>query len=267
VIMSEFESSVSQGTAGEVSEDAGGIKPGRAILITFVFYAVQFVLAVHIFFVAGIFHGATLEEVGPVSVIELQRNLIVPVSCVASAGAGLIAFAVTCGSLHGSIRSGSLRPVGWTRAPLRSLGISAILGLGLALFYVFVLIRLHPQPPGQSLSLMASAVESGGWQRVCWAVFVVAVAPPAEEFVFRGVLLSGLRRSMGVVLAGAVVTVLFVASHATEALGYWPAWVSIAFLCVLTITVRCTSQSLLPPLILHTIYNAALVVMVYLDIA
>ncbi len=111
------------------------------------------------------------------------------------------------------------------------------------------------------------AAGAGGWQRLGWAVLALFVAPPVEEFLFRGVLWSGLVRSMGSGKAGVVVTLLFVASHVTEARGYWPAWIAISVLAVAALAVRVRSGSLLPPVVLHTSYNAVLVAAVYLGAA
>jgi len=261
--METIEPAASQTTSTSPPAAPVGMKAGRAVLITFIFYAVQFLLTFRIFFFAIIINGITLGTFTPESVAQLQQNLIVPVACVTSLSAGLVGYAVTRRTFSRSLRSGGLRPIGWSPASAPAMSLAAILGVILSLLYVFVLARLHPMPP-QRVGPLAAVVAMGGWRRACWAVLVIAVAPPVEEFVFRGVLLSGLHRRIGIILTGFVVTVVFAVGHVTEALGYWPAWVSIAFLCVLTIIARVRYESLLPPLVLHATYNACLVLMVYL---
>jgi membrane protease YdiL (CAAX protease family) len=92
----------------------------------------------------------------------------------------------------------------------------------------------------------------------------VLLAPPVEEFVFRGVLWAGLSRSLPRPLSAVVVCASFILSHVTEARGYWPAWLAISTLAVALLAFRVRGGSLLPAWVLHTSYNTALVVAAYL---
>jgi membrane protease YdiL (CAAX protease family) len=108
------------------------------------------------------------------------------------------------------------------------------------------------------------AVNSGGWPRHLWAVLALLVAPPVEEFLFRGVLFAGFVRSWSMASSGALVTLLFPAAHATEARGYAPAIVSIAAVGTLTLLARIHTDSLAPGVALHAAYNLVLAASLYL---
>jgi membrane protease YdiL (CAAX protease family) len=91
----------------------------------------------------------------------------------------------------------------------------------------------------------------------------LVLAPPIEEFVFRGVLLGGLSNKLGIRTAGIIVTLVFVLVHASETLGYWPAWVGVALLASAALLVRLRTRSLMPAIGVHAGYNLCLVITVY----
>jgi membrane protease YdiL (CAAX protease family) len=91
----------------------------------------------------------------------------------------------------------------------------------------------------------------------------LVVAPPIEEFMFRGVLFAGLSRSWSVASAGTLVTLVFLASHLTEVWGYPPAVVSVAAVGTAALFARIHTKSLAPAVALHAAYNLMLTVSVY----
>ena len=93
-----------------------------------------------------------------------------------------------------------------------------------------------------------------------YAVFAVAVmatfsAPLIEEVVYRGILYSAFQRTLGVPAGVAVVTLLFALVHVPQ---YYPSMSTIfllTFLSLILTLVRVRAGSLLPCIILHTIFN------------
>jgi len=102
-------------------------------------------------------------------------------------------------------------------------------------------------------------ISGSGWAYYLWIVMALFVAPPVEEFVFRGMLWTGLARNWGPAAAGFVVTLAFVAVHLTQAGGYWPAIVAIATMGAAALVARVKSGSLVPAISLHVTYNAMVV--------
>lgn len=176
---------------------------------------------------------------------------------------GLVAFRMARRALPGPIGSGALLPIGWSRASSRELLLASSAGAALACLYLFALVPAFPPSPGRAWGPLAAAVGYGGWPRHAWAVLGLVVAPPVEEFVFRGVLFAGLRQSWGPVTAGALVIVLFVAGHVSELAGYGPAATGVALLGGATLVARIATRSLGPSIALHAAYNVGLVVVTY----
>ncbi len=92
------------------------------------------------------------------------------------------------------------------------------------------------------------------------AVYLVAfiatlTAPIAEELVYRGILYSAFQRTFGVPAAFLFVTLLFSLVHVPQ---YYPSYSTIFLLTLLSVIltlIRIRTNSLLPCIILHTIFN------------
>ncbi|MBS1794096.1 MAG: CPBP family intramembrane metalloprotease [Acidobacteria bacterium] len=92
------------------------------------------------------------------------------------------------------------------------------------------------------------------------AVFIVVVlatftAPVVEEVVYRGLLYSAFQRSFGKELAILTTTLLFALVHVPQ---YWGSPATILLICVLSLVltmIRAQTGSLLPCIIMHTIFN------------
>ena len=154
-----------------------------------------------------------------------------------------------------------LAALGWRQAPRRDIVIGAAAGALLAAFYLLVLAQLFPPHPGQSFGPLSEAAASASTSvRVLFALLAVFFAPPVEEFLFRGVLLTGFGNSWGVGPAALIVTVLFAVGHIVEVRTYWPALLSIFVLAGVTMALRLRTRSLLPGIGMHASYNAALMV-------
>jgi membrane protease YdiL (CAAX protease family) len=110
---------------------------------------------------------------------------------------------------------------------------------------------------------LATSALAGGWQRHLWAFLALVLAPPIEEFVFRGVLLEGLSKSIGALAAAGIVIFAFVIVHVSETLTYWPAWAAIALLAGAALFFRLKTRSLVPAIAAHVGYNLVQVVCAY----
>jgi membrane protease YdiL (CAAX protease family) len=168
------------------------------------------------------------------------------------------AFAVSLISGRDRLRSGArggfglVRPAPWTTTA----GI--VLALGLAAAFVFGVAALVPLDGTEKLGPMAKVATSSPGAKLLWAAFAVLVAPPTEEFVFRGVLLAGLQTRFSDFTAVVIVTALFVLGHVTEAIAYAPAFLAIGALGILTALLRIRFGSLVPSIAAHAAYNFGL---------
>jgi len=91
-----------------------------------------------------------------------------------------------------------------------------------------------------------------------FAILGIAVAPLAEEIIFRGFVFKVLSDLRGPALAVPATAGLFALLHAPQLGGNWPAVVLILVVGYVLSLVRQKSDSLIPCFIIHTTYNASL---------
>lgn len=194
---------------------------------------------------------------------QVQRIAIIPAALVGTALGWLLMLRMTRRSLPGPLASGALSLVGWTPTSAKTLAVAASIGLTLSLLMVFVLIPLFPPTPEQASGYLAQAAATPGLIRLGWAILAVGIAPPVEEFLYRGVLLAGFTESWGPAIAATAVTSLFVVLHMVEVQTYWPGLAGIALMAIAALQVRRGTGSLGPAIALHAAYNIVPVVAVY----
>jgi membrane protease YdiL (CAAX protease family) len=231
--------------------------PRRAVLVFLAFLLTQ------------VFVGAAVGVAGAIAFMmispggdsaEVLHLVVMPASIAAAIVGGLVAFGVARRMLPGPVSSGALASIGWRKAQRLHLLVAAVAGLSLSAFYLYGLAGLHPSAP-RHVGPVTALVESGGLPRLLWAVLALLIAPPIEEFVFRGVMFTGFRRSWGGPSAATVTVFLFALIHLTEAHG--AALLSIVLLGYAAVIARTASESLLAPITLHAAYNLGIVVAAY----
>ncbi len=253
--------------ANDARTPSVGLGARRAVWIAVVYFMVQVILGGLIGIGVAVYLGIRRGIVDSASVAEAIGRLTLPISVVAALVGGWMAFRMVRRSLPGSIGSGALTSLGWSASPRSEWASATVIGFMIALGYVFLLVPINPPTEDQAMGPVAAAASAGGWQLHLYAVFTLLLAPPIEEFVFRGVLFQGLSNKIGVGSAAVIVTVVFTSLHATETLAYWPAWVAIALLATTTVLLRLRTRSLLPPIGAHFGYNLCIVLATYVGTA
>jgi membrane protease YdiL (CAAX protease family) len=234
---------------GETAHAARPFGARRALAIFAAFLVAQLGVAV----VAGL--------IAALGGVRLESRLLLSAALAGTLLGGWVVLRMVRHSFPGSLASGALSLVGWAPASARQCAGGALRGLSLVVLLLLA-GRFLPAPT-HTLGPLASAANAGGWARLAWAILALALAPPIEELVFRGVLYAGLARSWGPRRGAVAVTGIFVAMHATETGSYWPAWLALTLLATLALRVRVATGSLLPAIALHATYNLALVLAVY----
>lgn len=128
------------------------------------------------------------------------------------------------------------------------------LGVGLMLFTAHFPLR-----DDVNVGVLARAAQMPGSPRLLWATAALLLAPPIEEFVFRGAVFGGLKERWGAVFSGVIATLLFVILHLPETWFHWPALVSVTIAGVALLAARVHTDSLMPPIVMHFFYNFAIV--------
>ncbi len=149
--------------------------------------------------------------------------------------------------------------IGWAPGTPAQWALAAGAGAALGLAYLAVSRWGLPPDPAADLGPRAMLGRTPGLPRLLWAAVGLAIAPPVEEFVFRGVVYSGFVRRWSPLAAGAMTTGLFLLMHVREAQAYWPALGTITALGAVTVALRARTGCVGPAVVAHVSYNAVIV--------
>ncbi len=134
-------------------------------------------------------------------------------------------------------------------------------GAGALLATLLGILSAFAPAPDVETGLLAQALSSGPLGRIAFGLTAVLLAPPVEEYVFRGVLLGTLLPIVGPFGGAALSGTAFWLLHAAEWSHYWPAAFGIASMTVLVSVLRLRTRSIVPSIGAHMFYNATLTVM------
>jgi membrane protease YdiL (CAAX protease family) len=218
-----------------------------AVWIFAVFLGVQVLVVVPGAFSAGM-RSALDGDQG----LQMNAGLLLFLTVLGTAWGGFVALWMARRRLPGA-----MAVIGWAPAPIRTCGLAALQGIGLVVSFGVANALLPLPPPGPGP--FGRLEDLGLGAKVAGVVFAVAVAPPVEELVFRGVLYAGLAGRWGAPKAAAWTTLAFVLMHVPQIGGFWPGWIIIGLVGVLALRARLRSGSLLPAVALHVAYNLGLV--------
>jgi membrane protease YdiL (CAAX protease family) len=245
------------------------LRAGRAIAIFAAYLGVQLLVGMAIGMGAVVWiiavHGmrALAGADGQETAASIIQAVAIPASVVGLVVAGGVVFLLARWALAGPVGAPAWQAIGWSRAARRQVLLAAVAGAIIAMVYLAVAV-LAPPPPSTKLGPITSAAVSGGWTRHGWAFLALVLAPPLEEFLFRGILFTGIARSWNATGAAVLVTGLFVLLHATEIAAYLPAAMMVTVLGTVTLLARVATGSLVPAIALHGTYNLCIVLSVYI---
>lgn len=243
---------------------ATGLNAPRAFALLLAYVLAQFMISLVVVFSLAIYYYSrfSLDQARLFKWLQTPTVLI-STGTLAILGAAWLVVHMTRRFFAGTPRTDAYRLLGLSRASPRHFVGGALLGLFLALLFAVVATKFLPPGPGHPIGPLARAAASGGLPRVLWAILAVIIAPPIEEFLFRGALYAGFEKSWGRATAILLVSVTFVLLHIFEARAYWPSLVAITLVALALIAVRIRSESLGPAIMLHAYYNLGLVITVF----
>ncbi|MBK7704784.1 MAG: CPBP family intramembrane metalloprotease [Acidobacteria bacterium] len=146
-------------------------------------------------------------------------------------------------------RVGYFEALGWDFGSFRAWHGIAIIGG----FFAFAAVVGHyfPEQDNQLLQVLRSSREA----TILIALVATFSAPFVEEVVYRGVLYSAARKTMGTASSTVLVTLLFTIVHVPQ---YLPSYSTIFLLLSLSLVltlVRARTGRLLPCVVLHFVFN------------
>lgn len=122
------------------------------------------------------------------------------------------------------------------------------------LVMVFSIVISHFLPSNETD--FEKIMRVSGSVRIATALLAVLTAPIVEEVIYRGVLYAPIRKAYGVKAAVSAVSLLFVAVHVPQYWGGWGVLASLAILSTGLTILRAATGSLLPCVVVHTLFNA-----------
>jgi CAAX protease family protein len=242
-----------------------GLNARRAVALLLAYFLAQFAIGIVVvaaFSFHFLFSGARIELA---QLVKRMQNpaVLLTAATLGILGAALLVASMTRRFFRGTPKSEAFRVLGLSRASPPYFVTAAIVGISMAFGFALVATKLVPPGHGQSVGPLARAAANGGFPRVLLAILGVLIAPPVEEFLFRGVLYAGFMKTWGRTRSILLVTVTFVLLHLFETRSYWPALVAIAIMALALAAVRIRSGSIGPGIILHAYYNLGLVLIVF----
>jgi membrane protease YdiL (CAAX protease family) len=195
---------------------------------------------------------------------KLQNAALLPIGVLAIVFAGAAVFYMARRYFPGDLKSGAMAELGWKPCSRKHIIIAVITGALITVYNLTVVIPLFPPDSHSFLGPVSTAAGSSGLNRWIWSFIAVCLAPPAEEFLFRGVLYSGFLRRWNATVSALVTSAMFVSMHLMEVWGYRPALIGISLLAGATIVARQRTGSLAAPLALHMSYNGVLIILAHL---
>lgn len=152
------------------------------------------------------------------------------------------------------IRNVPLAPLTAPRGGVRGIALNAVVLIVLAAAYAAIIYLIDSRAIARDVKPFAAMIRSDGWELLTLAA--VIGAPLAEELTFRGFVYGVLAASpAGPTVAIVVSSVMWASLHASYS-GY--GLVAIFLIGLYLGWLRKSSGSLWPPIICHSLYNAAL---------
>ncbi|MFQ5801587.1 MAG: lysostaphin resistance A-like protein [Candidatus Methylomirabilales bacterium] len=235
----------------------------KALLVFVVYIASQFVASILLGVVVGLTYALSGVH-APDTVAEISRSVQGPALVIGLIVSALIVVQMVRRFAPGSIKGRSRDGIGWSLGEPAYLLSGLVIGVALGIGYLSIASVLVPPDPDMARGPLAEMAITPGLSQLSWVFIAIVLAPPLEEFLFRGVLFSGIARSWGQSIAALLVTALFVIVHLPETRYYWPSVIAVLLLGITTLLMRVKSESLGPAVTLHLAYNLVLVITVSL---
>lgn len=214
-------------------------------------------------FLAAIVLAGVLFALHPLAIRHgpsLTADQLLGIVCIAIPLSGLVVLYRLRKNLRGGAWPAVLAALGWRPVPRSTLLLGASLGAVLAGFYTVVLVpRLVPFFPREATDLSRALEQASPLGHLIFNASAILIAPPVEEFVFRGILLAGFGTAWGVWTGVTATTGLFALLHLSQIGGFWPAFLAVIVMALVAAGLRLRSRSLAPGIAMHMAYNAVIV--------
>jgi membrane protease YdiL (CAAX protease family) len=232
------------------------LKAGRAFALFALFLAIQILTGIIVGFTIGIvaaLQGANVQDPQVLAQISEQTNALATIAGFLITS--IIVLYLASRWFPQEIHEKSMTGAAWKIGPPKFMLLGLSVGVLIAVSYLFLSPLMSTPPDENAIGPFAKMATTPGLQQMLALFIALILAPPVEELLFRGVMFGGFCRSFGATWAAILTTSLFVASHVTEAIHFWPAFLFIALMAVAALWLRLHTKAIGPSIALHLSYN------------
>lgn len=208
--------------------------------------------------------AATLNNLlsGSGAISDFTPTSLAVTAFASSTVAYLVIFMVSRDYRHGMVRR--LAGLRLARSGFHRQVAAAMLVGALFSLLVIVYMMIFPPPPEAGQITIALIFEGGLLAVTLGLLLVLIIAPVCEEYLFRGLLLDGFGKSLGV-LAGVVLSsLLFAIAHLGDYYIYWPAMAAVLLLGVINAVWRIKTDNLATAIGSHFAYNLVMLAFAFI---
>lgn len=157
------------------------------------------------------------------------------------------------------VADGSPAGIAWRPASRQAYGAAILAGLAVLLLATGEFALLPPDPAKLKNFALAQLFQGPAPVALLAAMVVVIMAPVIEEVLFRGLAFAGIAARLGPGWAVAITTIIFTALHAPEKILYWPGFIDVAAVALLSCALRLRYRSIRPGILMHFCYNFGMI--------
>jgi len=231
---------------------------GTATAILLIYVVIQLAAGVVVGATAAALSADETNFADPNHQEQLIERMFGPAILAALLGGGMAMFLMSVLLVRQHLRDNSPLGAAWLVGSFKAIAQGLATGVGTALLYVGLCVAFAPRDPEATLGPMARMAVTPGSSQIMWLIAALALAPPIEECLFRGVLYGGYRKSLGPFWAAFITTGIFLLLHITEVIHFWPAILGIAGLGLVALVFRLRSGAIGPAVAVHFGYNAVM---------
>lgn len=228
-----------------------GPGPLQAILAVLGYFALQLLLGLPLWPLMSWLH----THPSPAT-IAWQPDLLLWMTCLDLLLAGLISLYAARRWWPQAWHRGDAQGLGFVPPARRACLLGAVLGLAVIPLLSSGLTQwlAHGQPITEQIDGLIMG--AGRWARLPIVLLTVSLVPLVEEMLFRGVLLSALRRQSPRALAVGLSSAAFAVAHLGSFAGQWYALPALCLFALTLAELRIRSGSIWPGVLAHACNNA-----------
>ncbi len=153
------------------------------------------------------------------------------------------------------LADGSASGIAWRPAPLQAYAMAALGALAVLLLAAAEFLLVPPDLSRLNDLELAQLFQGPAAVALLATGVVVILAPIIEEVLFRGLAFAGIAARLGPAWAITITTIIFTALHAPEKILYWPGFIDVAAIALLSCALRLHYRSIRPGIAMHFFYN------------